>query len=183
MPRVAYTPSDIAEPADVVNAYRQRRVALKQNNGQLLNVDRTLLHSPAYAKGWLALISAVQDELNVATKLRQLAVCCVAVLTKSDYSHERYHAPDALKAGATQQQVDALWRVGTPDFDASLFDDTERAVIQLAVEMTQSVEVDESTFQAASAALPSDQELVELVGIIATYNMLTRFLVALRVGQ
>jgi alkylhydroperoxidase family enzyme len=183
MPRVAYKPLDIAEPPDVVDAYRRRRVALKQNGGQLLNIDRTLLHSPAYAKGWLALISAVQDDLRVPVKLRQLAVCCVAVLTKSGYSLERYHAPDAIKAGATQAQVDALWQIGTSEFDPSLFSEAERAVIQLAAEMTRNVEVTDATFAAATAALADEQQLVELVGVIAAYNMLTRFLVALRVGQ
>jgi alkylhydroperoxidase family enzyme len=183
MPRVAYKPLDIVEPRDVVDAYRSRRVALKQNEGQLLNIDRTLLHSPAYAKGWLALISAVQDDLRVPVKLRQLAVCCVAILTKSGYSLERYHAPDAIRAGATQAQVEALWRIGTPQFDAGLFSDQEWAVLRLAREMTEGVEVGDETFEAAAAALGDDQQVVELVGIIASYNMLTRFLVALRVGQ
>jgi alkylhydroperoxidase family enzyme len=31
---------------------------------------------------------------------------------------------------------------------------------------------------AARASLPGDRELVELIGVIATYNMVSRFLVA-----
>ena len=46
MPRIPYQPADLTEPVDIVSAIRARR------GGSLLNLDRMLLHSPAYAKGW-----------------------------------------------------------------------------------------------------------------------------------
>ena len=44
--------------------------------------------------------------------------------------------------------------------------------------MTRTVKVTDATFDAVRARL-SDQHCVELVGVIATYNMVSRFLVAL----
>jgi alkylhydroperoxidase family enzyme len=44
--------------------------------------------------------------------------------------------------------------------------------------MTRSVAVQDSTFEAVHAAL-GDRRTVELVGVIATYNMVSRFLVAI----
>ena len=44
--------------------------------------------------------------------------------------------------------------------------------------MTRQVAVGDGTFEAVHAAL-GDRETVELVGVIATYNMVSRFLVAL----
>ena len=74
-----------------------------------------------------------------------------------------------------------LGRVGTSEFDATAFDDSERAVITLAVEMTRTVEVSAATMASVRRALTNDQHVVEIVGIIAAYNMVSRFLVALGV--
>jgi alkylhydroperoxidase family enzyme len=59
------------------------------------------------------------------------------------------------------------------------FDATERAVLQLALEMTRHVRVSDATFEGVRAALGDERQVVELVGVIATYNMVSRFLVAL----
>ena len=62
-----------------------------------------------------------------------------------------------------------------------MFDSIERAAILLTIEMTRKVEVSDATFAAVRATLPNEQQVVELVGVIATYNMVSRFLVALGV--
>ncbi|MCD6580812.1 MAG: hypothetical protein J7K90_03345, partial [Desulfuromusa sp.] len=71
------------------------------------------------------------------------------------------------------QQIDHL----TPN--SLLFSETEKAVIQLSIEMTRSVKVTEATMSTVSDALQNDRHLVELIGVIATYNMVSRYLVAL----
>jgi alkylhydroperoxidase family enzyme len=47
--------------------------------------------------------------------------------------------------------------------------------------MTRNVAVDDATFAKVRASLDNNQHIVELVGVIATYNMVSRFLVALEV--
>jgi len=47
--------------------------------------------------------------------------------------------------------------------------------------MTRGVRVSDATFRDARAELGSDQRMVELVAVIASYNMVSRFLVALGV--
>ena len=54
-------------------------------------------------------------------------------------------------------------------------------MLALAVEMTRTVEVSAATMASVRAALASDRHVVEIVGVIATYNMVSRFLVALGV--
>jgi alkylhydroperoxidase family enzyme len=49
--------------------------------------------------------------------------------------------------------------------------------------MTRQVRVSDDTFERIRSELGSDQHLVELVAIIATYNMVSRFLVALGVDS
>ena len=90
-------------------------------------------------------------------------------------------SPYFLREGGTDAQVRAL-----RDFEAAanntvLFDAVERAVIQLTLEMTRNVQVSEAAFAAVKVALPDEQQVVELVAVIATYNMVSRFLVALGV--
>jgi alkylhydroperoxidase family enzyme len=65
---------------------------------------------------------------------------------------------------------------------ARLREAVERSVLRLTLEMTRAVAVSDATFNSAQAALTSDRQLVELVGVIATYNMVSRFLVALQVA-
>ena len=61
-----------------------------------------------------------------------------------------------------------------------LFNALEQDAIELTIQMTKAVEVDPNLMGRLQEALGS-QRLVELVGVIATYNMVSRFLVALDV--
>jgi alkylhydroperoxidase family enzyme len=61
-----------------------------------------------------------------------------------------------------------------------LFDDGERAVMRLTLEMTRDVQVRDATFERAREALGgTTRAITEMIGVIATYNMVSRFLVAL----
>jgi len=171
---IPYQPKDLAEPRELVAAIRARR------GGALLNLDRMLLHSPPLAAGWNGFLRAVRSELAVSPKLRELAICVVAMLTGAGYEY-RQHAPEFVKAGGSAAQLDALAGVGTRGIDAAAFDPAERAVIALASEMTRAVDVSAVTMADVRAALADDRHVVEIVGVIATYNMVARFLVALGV--
>ncbi len=174
MPRIAYKPHDNAGPEEIVAPLRARR------GGTLLNLDRMLLHSPAYALGWNGFLGVVRTDLSLSPKLRELAVCGVAVLNGAEYGLH-HHTPEFVRAGGTEAQVRALRGFEAAAHNPAVFNATERAVMQLTVEMTRNVQVSDAAFAAVKAALPDEQQVVELVGVIATYNMVTRFLVALGV--
>ena len=171
MPRIPYRPEDLAEPAGLVDAIRARR------GGRLLHLDRMLLHSPPLAAGWNGYLKAVRNELVLDARLRELAMCAVASLNGAHYEFH-HHAPEFLRAGGTERQVDALREPERALQQAGLFDDTALAALQLTIEMTRRVAVGDGTFAAVHAAL-GDRATVELVGVVATYNMVSRFLVAL----
>jgi alkylhydroperoxidase family enzyme len=174
MPRVPYQPIDLAEPVEIVDSIRARR------SGQLLNLDRMLLHSPPFAKGWNALLGEVRTGLELSPKLRELAMCVVAVLNGAHYEFH-HHAPEFLRAGGTVRQIEAIRKPDIAGQDRELFSSAERACIRLTLEMTRGVKVSDGTFSEVRSAVGSDRLLVELVGVIATYNMVSRFLVALGV--
>ena len=174
MARIPYTPADISEPAAVVNAIRERR------GGGLFNLDRMLLHSPPFAIGWNAFLGNVRKELDVSPKLCELAICVVAVINNAEYEYT-HHLPGFIAAGGNDEQVAALPSLAAPDADISMFDSSERAVIALTREMTVNTTVSDETFAAVNAMLPDPQHIVEIVGVIAAYNMVSRFLVTLGV--
>lgn len=174
MVRIAPLDDAHAGPEDLVSAIRARR------GGKLLNLDRMLLHSPALALGWNAHLGAVRTSLALPARLRELVICAVAVLNNADYEFSQ-HAPEFLRAGGSPAALQAL-RDHDADCDAvQLFDAVERAALRLTREMTRQVVVTDDTFERVRTTLGNERHVVELVGIVATYNMVSRFLVALEV--
>ncbi|OYU46806.1 MAG: carboxymuconolactone decarboxylase [Burkholderiales bacterium PBB4] len=173
-PRIPARADADLSPTEVVETIRKRR------GGQLLNLDRMLLNSPAYAVGWNSFLGAVRTGLSLDAKLRELAICAVAVLNHADYELLQ-HAPEWLAAGGTQAQMDALQNYPAALKNTILFDAAERATLALTLEMTRNVQVGDATFATLQAVLPDPQQQVELVGVVAAYNMVSRFLEALQV--
>ncbi|NPT39603.1 carboxymuconolactone decarboxylase family protein [Paraburkholderia xenovorans] len=171
MSSISYVPIDLAEPKEIVDAVRARR------GGTLSNLDRILLHSPNLAQGWNTYLGAVRQRLSIDPKLREIIICCVAVLNDAEYEFH-HHAPELLKAGGTQGQVDALRDVTKAASSERLFNEAERAAIQLTLEMTREVKIKPETLARARAALGSDQAIVEAIATGAAYNMVSRMIVA-----
>ena len=172
-----WTPEAKPQPAELVNAILARR------GGQLINLDKALLWSEPLARGWNTYLKAVRTELPTSPRLRELAICTVALLTGALYEYH-HHAPDFLAAGGTQAELDALDRVVAGDArqasDPAL-GEVEQLVVRYAAQMTQDVTVDDALFDALRRHFDTTQ-LVELTSAIATYNMVARFLVALGVS-
>lgn len=171
---IPYQPMDLAEPADLVAAIRQRR------GGQFINLDRMLLHSVPIAKGWNHFIGEIRNNLSLDPKLRELAMCAVAVLNGAEYEFF-HHAPPFKKAGGTDEQVHALRLIGQTQFPRDLFSQVENDAVDLSYQMTRNIKVDSVLMKRLQATL-GNTDTVELVTVIAAYNMVSRFLIALDVN-
>jgi len=184
---IPYVTDAQAQPPELVEAIRARR------GGELLNLDRMLLHSPSFARGWNAFFEAARGkQLALKPQLRELAIMSIATLNKADYEWAQ-HQPFYLSTGGTQAQLDRLHdvagasrdhkpfdpvhRVTLASRDDKNFDPVQRATLELTIEMTRDVAVKKETMDKVRGFLPDDQ-VVELVGIISAYNMVSRFLVA-----
>jgi AhpD family alkylhydroperoxidase len=159
------------KPPDLVDAIRARR-----KDGKLLNLDRILLQSPNFARGWNTMFGTIRGQLSLDPKLRELVTMAIAVLNDSDYQWAAHEA-EFVAVGGTKEQLAALRGISSASFDLAPFDETERATLALAVEMTRDVRVEPGTMKRVRGLL-SDQHLVELIGTIAGYNMVSRFFVA-----
>ena len=148
---------------------------IKAERGSVLHLYQMLLHSPALTEGWLGFMSAVRQQLDLPGALRELVIMRVAQLNGAPYEAQQ-HEPIALKEGVTQAQLAALPQWAESD----AFDALQRAVLQLCDTMTQEVQVPRATLQAVQQHL-GNQQTVELVATVASYNMVSRFLEALHI--
>lgn len=113
-------------------------------------------------------------------KLREMAMCGVAVLNGAEYEFV-HHAPLYKGAGASTSQVEALQLLGDQAFPLEEFNEEEQRVAELIVQMTRTIKVNEKIMEYLRDHL-GKTALVELVTVIASYNMVSRILVALDVN-
>ncbi|HEU4734914.1 MAG TPA: carboxymuconolactone decarboxylase family protein [Kofleriaceae bacterium] len=169
---IPYKPDDDrAGPKELLDAIRARRPG-----GKLLNLDRMLLHSPNFARGWNGMFAAIRGQLMLPGKLRELVIMEIGVLNQADYEWAQ-HEKEFLAAGGTRDQLVALNNVPAAIRNDKLFTEAERATLALADEMTRAIKVSPATMTRIRKVLPDDQ-VVELIGTIAGYNMVSRFVVA-----
>jgi len=168
MARVEYPDIDSPEAQQMVEQIRTER------GGRLPHLFHMQLYNPAIADGWLRLGTAVRFKSELDSATRELAICLVARLTGAEYEW-RAHRRIAVEEGVPEAQLDSIveWRTGK-------FDGTQRAVLALAEGLTKNVAVDDETFAAAQTHL-TDRQMVELVTTVSYYNMVSRFLVGLRI--
>ena len=144
--------------------------------GRLINIYRLMLHSPALADAWFELNQAVRYGTEIDGQSRELAVIRVAILNDVEYV-QRAHGPAyALKEGLTPEQVDAVadWQ------PSKLFSAPQRALLAYTDAMTREMNVSDAVFAEVRKHF-TERQTVELTMLIGAYNMLTRFLKALKV--
>lgn len=178
-PRVPYLddPWLASSPAHaaIADAIRERRAG-----GHLLNLDRMLLHSPAFALGWNGLLGAVRSRLKLDPALRELAICAVAQLNAAPYEWAQ-HVEEWRRAGAREEQISALQAPAATWAAQSVFSIQEYLVLALTERMSAAITVPAPLMEAVVKQF-GEEITVELVGTIAAYNMVSRFLVALNIS-
>lgn len=173
-------PTSSPEDQAIVDRIKARRAPRP-----LTSLDLALLHSPPVADGWNSFLGAVRTRTLLGPDLRELAICRVASVNRAWYEW-MHHAPLAAAAGVSEEamelvktRVGAIGDVGKPEGG---LDEKQWAVLCVADEMTRNVEVAEGTFKVVRS-LFSEREVVEIVATVASYNCVSRFLVALDVGE
>jgi len=159
---------------DEVKTLAQR---IHKERGRLHNLYLMLLNSPPVARGWLDLLTAVRQQCQLKARYRELTILRIAILNGADYEYIS-HVPIGLKEGITQEQIDALkdW------WQSKAFDDADRAVLAYPDSMTEDVHVPDDVFDALRPHYDT-RELTELTVTIAAYNLVSRFLEAVKIDH
>jgi alkylhydroperoxidase family enzyme len=171
MARLPYPDLDHPSVAPVAERIKAER------GGRMLNLYRMLLHSPPVADGWRAFLTAVRQQCSLPGRYRELAILQVAVLNRADYEFNA-HVPFALREGLTQAQLDAMKAGATADG----LTEADRAVIEYTTAMTRTVDVPDALFDSIRRHF-DERSVVELTATVGAYNLVSRFLVALKVDH
>jgi 4-carboxymuconolactone decarboxylase len=150
------------------------RKILKER-GRISTLYGVLLNSAPLAQGWEAMLTAIRNRASLPARFRELAILRIAMLNGAHYEFDA-HVPHALNARVPEEAINAL-REGKLSEQLTAFD---RLVLELADAMTREIDVPDALFERVRAHF-DDTQLVELIATIAAYNMVSRFLVALRI--
>lgn len=151
---------------------------ITRQRGRISPLYQMLLTSPPIAHGWEQMLTAVRKHSSLPEVARELIILRVAILNGAPYEYQA-HLPIALAAGATQAMVDAVGQAG---HIGPGLDDATQVLIELCDAMTRDVEVPDALFERVRPHY-GDQQIVDACATIGAYNMVSRFLIALRVGH
>ena len=161
---------------DAMEHHELMRKIKGARGGRLINIYRLMMHSPSLANAWFELNQAVRYGTEIDGQSREIAVIRVAVLNQVEYVLRTHGPAYALKEGLTPAQVEALadWRA------SELFSGKQRALLAYTDAMTREIDVPDAVFDHVRSHF-TERQTVELTLLISAYNMLTRFLKALKV--
>jgi alkylhydroperoxidase family enzyme len=137
---------------------------------------RVLGHAPAMFRGWLDFAWPLRLNAKTARPLRELLILRGAQVAGTAYEWA-HHVPMAQAAGVKEAQIDALanWRT------SELFDADERAVLQLAEEVTRGPSASAATVEQLKRCGFDDEAVVELVLTASFYVCVSRFLQSMNI--
>ncbi|MEE8516036.1 MAG: carboxymuconolactone decarboxylase family protein [Alphaproteobacteria bacterium] len=166
----------LIEPEDQVTLKDLVAQIRNQRGGSVLNIYKALLHSPPLAESWFKHINTVRWGTGLDGRLREIVIIRLGHLTGSAYIL-RQHVPSLAAAeGLGLEECDALgdWR------DTGHFSARERAALDFADAMTESIQVPDAVFEPLRDHF-SPRAIVELAVLVGSYNMHSRVLQALDV--
>ena len=171
MPRYLPVQLDAANE-DIKRVYSQ----LEQNIGVVPNFIKTLAHSGNFLEALATLYSSLMGETSLSEKLRQLVILKTCKLQRCEYT-VTHHTELAKQAGWSEEQIEALEDYSSSD----LLSYYEKEVLQLAEQVSLAPdEIQDDFWTQLDNHFTSDQ-IVELVTLIASFNLLNRFILALKV--
>jgi alkylhydroperoxidase family enzyme len=139
-----------------------------------LNIFAMLAHADSAFVPYLRFGEALLTELQLDPELRELAILLTASRTGAEYEWVQ-HVGIAKAIGVDDERISAVER---GELDASCFDADARALLAFASEVLDGPRAEEETFRALSERFPP-REIVELLLVIGSYQMLARAMTAL----
>lgn len=166
MARVPYIDRD-----DVAEEYRPIYDKLIAERGlPVHNLFRALANTPPIMEKYLELSKQLRFQTRLDGELRELAIMAVGLTTGAEYEYTQ-HWNVARRMGVAREKLEQIG-----NFESSaLFTPVQKAVMRYAVAVTRNVKVDDATVAGVRQFLPL-WEFMELVQIVAFYNMVVRIL-------
>jgi len=191
--RLPYAPADPSPSATASEKEIYARIAARRNPRPVTKLDRALLHCPPVANGWNELLGAIRTKTTLSQAIMEFSICRIAVLNDAVYEWSA-HAPLAIKAGVKREVLDivkkeeccsstnAIKALQEREEGEKGLSKTEWAVLAYTDQMTRSVKVEDAVFESLKEWF-DQRQIIELTATVASYNCVSRFLVALDVCE
>ncbi|MGY4831636.1 carboxymuconolactone decarboxylase family protein [Sphaerotilaceae bacterium SBD11-9] len=154
---------------DMAQAPESYQALLKSRNP--LNLYRMLPHAgPSAAAGFLALGSALLRDNELDSRLREIAILRVGILSRASYEVHQ-HKRVARQVGLADEKVAAL-AIGA---DTTVLSDDERLVLHFTDVVFHEVKAPDELFDQVTARF-GHRQTAELVLTIGFYMLVSRFL-------
>jgi alkylhydroperoxidase family enzyme len=146
-------------PADVQALFEERLKRL----GRILNIHHTFAHAPKLSRASMAMAIGLRYDTTVPRIYIELAIVRAGQNARGAYEL-RQHKPMLLAEGFPLKKYNALakWR------SSKLFDDTERAILAYADQMSKLGNVSDKVFKALEQHFNARQ-IMELTFAIGNY--------------
>ena len=192
--RLPYAPSTPKRSSSPSTEAAYQQLFTRRAPGPLIPLDLALLTAPPVAAGWSSFFGAIRTQTSLAADVREICICRVAALNDAEYEWE-HHAPLLKEEGKLGDRAVKEVRTGIPaepktsktpengqmSEDIGL-DEKQWAVMHYTDAMTQKVKVPDPVFTRLRQWF-DEREIVEITATVAAYNCVSRFLVALDVGE
>ncbi|KAI9060299.1 4-carboxymuconolactone decarboxylase [Trametes sanguinea] len=157
-------------------------IRARRPNGSLRALDGVLLQDDNLAAVWNGLAGMIRNNNTIPAAMRELFILRVGALNDAAYVWGA-HEPVGRQAGLTLDQLREI-RL-TPAFQSPFSPNTsltpELSAAMLFTDfMTEAIYVPQSAFDGLHKFL-SDKQIVDAVATVGTYNLVSRFVVALNV--
>ena len=192
--RLPYAPTNPITPSSPTTAAAYKQLSVRRAPEPLQALDLTLLHAPPVASGWSSFLGSIRTQTTLSPDIREICICRVASLNEAEYEW-MHHAHILQHEGKASSRVLEEVRTGNPSKQqngaSTHRDESEEetglneqqwAVLNYTDAMTRNIKIPEPIFTGLRQWF-NEREIVEITATIAAYNCVSRFLVALDVGE
>ncbi|MFV0373669.1 carboxymuconolactone decarboxylase family protein [Microbacterium sp.] len=159
---------DVTPYEDMTDRQRELADRIIAKRGKIGGPFKVWLHSPELCERTESLGAFVRFDCSMPARIREYSLLVAARYFDAQFSWNA-HYEKAIQTGVPAAAIDALATWGEPDFG----DDAElQAFHDFAVELLTTHFVSDATF-ARLRELFTDQQLVDAIGLLGNYTMLS----------
>ncbi len=144
---------------------------LQAHMGFVPNSIKTMARAPSIANAFMGLSQAILGAPGLLQPELKMLVAFAASAAHGCRYCQAHTAHGAARAGTSEAKIKALWTYET----SPLFTERERAAMRFAQCAAQTPPLVQETEKAALKAHFSDEEIVEIVSVIALFGFLNRW--------
>jgi len=155
---------------------RGRGLDIVGPDGSLIGPFNAFVHAPDVGRRLSSLGGHLRFKTSLERRLSEVAICTTGAYWQSEFEFYA-HGPMAIEHGVAESAIEAMRAGETPTFER----DDERIVYEVTMQLLERHRVDDDLY-AAAAELVGEQGMVELVGTVGYYCLISLTLNLFQVG-